>query len=124
MHWRASILGAFSMVVAYQQCSYWLDETVARIKENLTFLRFELERQLPRAKFFDMSATYLAWLDLSAYGVVSVQSRLLQDAKVALIAGPDHSPAGEYADFVRFNFATSQPRIAEAIRRMASVLEG
>jgi cystathionine beta-lyase len=123
MHWRASILGAFSMVIAYQQCSYWIDETVERIKENLTFLRFELEKQLPKAKFFDMSATYLAWLDLSAYGVDNVQSRLLNDAKVALVAGSDHSSDGKYSDFVRFNFATSQPRIAEAVRRMASVLE-
>jgi len=123
MHWRASILGAFSMVIAYQQCSYWIDETVERIKENLTFLRFELEKQLPKAKFFDMSATYLAWLDLSAYGVDNVQSRLLYDAKVALVAGSDHSSDGKYSDFVRFNFATSQTRIAEAVRRMASVLE-
>ncbi|MEY3384270.1 MAG: hypothetical protein RLZZ212_857 [Actinomycetota bacterium] len=123
MHWRASILGAFSMVIAYQQCSYWIDETVERIKENLTFLRFELEKQLPKAKFFDMSATYLAWLDLSAYGVDNVQSRLLNDAKVALVAGSDHSSDGKYSDFVRFNFATSQTRIAEAVRRMASVLE-
>jgi cystathionine beta-lyase len=123
MHWRASILGAFSMVIAYQQCSYWIDETVERIKENLTFLRFELEKQLPKAKFFDMSATYLAWLDLSAYGVDNVQSLLLNDAKVALVAGSDHSSDGKYSDFVRFNFATSQPRIAEAVRRMASVLE-
>jgi cystathionine beta-lyase len=123
MHWRASILGAFSMVIAYQQCSYWIDETVERIKENLTFLRFELEKQLPKAKFLDMSATYLAWLDLSAYGVDNVQSRLLNDAKVALVAGSDHSSDGKYSDFVRFNFATSQTRIAEAVRRMASVLE-
>ena len=123
MHWRASILGAFSMVIAYQQCSYWIDETVERIKENLTFLRFELEKQLPKAKFFDMSATYLAWLDLSAYGVDNVQSLLLNDAKVALVAGSDHSSDGKYSDFVRFNFATSQTRIAEAVRRMASVLE-
>ena len=123
MHWRASILGAFSMVIAYQQCSYWIDETVERIKENLTFLRFELEKQLPKAKFFDMSATYLAWLDLSAYGVDNVQSRLLNDAKVALVAGSDHSSDGKYSDFVRLNFATSQTRIAEAVRRMASVLE-
>ena len=123
MHWRASILGAFSMVIAYKDCSYWIDDTVERIKENLTFLRFELGKQLPRAKFFDMSATYLAWLDLSEYGVENLQSRLLSDAKVALVSGSDHSPDGKYSDFVRFNFATSQPRIAEAIRRMASVLE-
>lgn len=123
MNWRASILGAFSMVTAYMHCDYWINETVERIQQNLTFLRFELEKQLPKAKFFDMSATYLAWLDLSAYGTQNLQSRLLQDGKVAVVAGPDHSPDQKYSDFIRFNFATSQTRIAEAVRRMASVLE-
>ncbi len=124
MNWRASLLGAFSMVEAYTNGEDWLNDTVIKIQENLTFLRFELAKQLPKAKFFDMSATYLAWLDLSAYGLDNLQGRLLQDAKVSVVAGPDHSPDNRYADFVRFNFATSQPRIAEAIRRMAGVLEG
>lgn len=123
MHWRASLLGAFSMVEAYNNGQNWLDETVEVIKENLSFLRFELAKQLPKAKFFDMSATYLAWLDLSAYGLDDLQGRLLRDAKVSVVAGPDHAHDGKYSDFIRFNFATSQPRIAEAIRRMASVLE-
>lgn len=123
MNWRASLLGAFSMVEAYNNGDVWLNETLEIVKQNLNFLRFELEKQLPRAKFFDMSATYLAWLDLSAYGTEDLQGRLLRDAKVAVVSGPEHAPDGKYSDFIRFNFATSQPRIAEAIRRMASVLE-
>ena len=123
MNWRASLLGAFSMVEAYKNGEEWLNQTLETVKQNLTFLRFELAKQLPKAKFFDMSATYLAWLDLSAYGIDDLQGRLLRDAKVAVVAGPDHAPDGKYSDFIRFNFATSQPRIAEAIRRMASVLE-
>ena len=123
MNWRASLLGAFSMVEAYKDGEEWLNQTIETVKQNLTFLRFELAKQLPKAKFFDMSATYLAWLDLSAYGVDDLQGRLLREAKVAVVAGPDHAPDGKYSDFIRFNFATSQPRIAEAIRRMASVLE-
>ncbi len=123
MNWRASLLGAFSMIEAYKDGEEWLNQTIETVKQNLTFLRFELAKQLPKAKFFDMSATYLAWLDLSAYGVDDLQGRLLREAKVAVVAGPDHAPDGKYSDFIRFNFATSQPRIAEAIRRMASVLE-
>lgn len=123
MNWRASLLGAFSMVEAYKNGENWLDETVKIIHENFTFLRFELAKQLPKAKFFDMSATYLAWLDLSAYGLDNLQARLLQDGKVAVVSGPEHSHDGKYQDFIRFNFATSQTRISEAVRRIASVLE-
>ena len=123
MNWRASLLGAFSMVEAYKNGEEWLNQTVQTIQENLTFLRFELAKQMPKAKFFDMSATYLAWLDLSAYGLDNLGGRLLRDAKVSVVVGPDHAPDGKYSEFVRLNFATSQPRIAEAVRRMASVLE-
>jgi cystathionine beta-lyase len=122
LNWRASILGAFTMVSAYNSCEDWLNSTVSRIQENLTFLRFELAKQLPKAKFFDMSATYLAWLDLSAYSSESLVARFLKDGRVAVVPGTDHAADGKYASFVRINFATSQPRISEAIRRMAKVL--
>ena len=123
MNWRASLLGAFSMVEAYENGEIWLDDTVKEIQNNLSLLRFELAKQLPRAKFFDMSATYLAWLDLSAYSLDNLQGRLLQEGKIAVVAGPEHSHDGKYSDFIRLNFATSQPRIAEAVRRLAKVLE-
>lgn len=122
LNWRASILGAFTMVSAYNFCEDWLNSTVSRIQENLSFLRFELTKQLPKAKFFDMSATYLAWLDLSAYSSENLVARFLKDGRVAVVPGTDHAADGKYASFIRFNLATSQPRISEAIRRMAKVL--
>ena len=123
MHWRSSLLGAFSMVTAYKHCGYWIDETNHRLRQNLEHLRAEVARQLPRARMFDHSATYLAWIDLSGYGIDNPQLEILKH-KVAVVPGPDHAPKNEYSQFVRFNFATSKERISEAVARMRLALEG
>ena len=124
MHWRSSLLGAFAMVTAYQNCGYWIEETNQRLQENLEHLRHELKLQLPKAKFFEHHATYLAWIDLAEYGIQNPQQRLLEIGKVAVVPGPEHAPGDEYDSFIRFNFAASQPRITEAVRRIKLALEG
>ena len=123
MHWRSSLLGAFAMVSAFRDCGYWIDETNARLKENLQHLRAEVARQLPKAKMFDHAATYLAWIDLTDYGFENPQQEILKH-KVAVVPGDDHAPRNEYSKFVRFNFATSKERITEAVSRMRLALEG
>ena len=52
-------------------------------------------------------ATYLAWLDVSAYGLGDDPAKvLLDDARVALSSGNDFGEHG--AGFVRLNFATTR----------------
>lgn len=123
MQWRSSILGAFSMVAAYTHGEPWLDETVAKLQDNLAHLHHELAARLPKAKVFEMEATYLAWVDLSEYRVTNPQAVILSEGKVSVVPGQDHG-GDKYQGHIRFNFATSKPRITEAVRRIASVLEG
>ena len=124
MNWRASLLGAHAMVASYRAGSHWLDQTVRQIQENLEHLQHEVSHSLPKAKLFAMEATYLAWVDLSEYGVEDLQGEILREARVGVVAGSDHAPTGEYASFIRFNFATSKARISEAVSRIAALLEG
>lgn len=123
MHWRSSLLGAFAMATAYSQCGYWMEDTKKRLQENLATLRAELERELPKAVVSNVQATYLAWIDLSAYGVDRPAQKILKDGKVAVVAGEEHAPELRYTEFVRFNFGTSKARIVEAVRRMKLGLE-
>ena len=111
------------MATAYQHCGYWIEQTNQRLIENLSFLRKELARELPEIRVSDHRATYLAWLDLSPYSLSDPQAKILREGKVALVPGPDHAPADQYSDFVRFNFATSKERIAEAVRRMKLAIQ-
>ena len=123
MQWRSSILGAFGMVAAFTAGRDWLEQTVEKLQDNLEHLHLEVSRLLPKAKLFEMESTYLAWIDLSEYRIGDPQSVILKEGKVSLVPGQDHG-GEQYKDFVRFNFASSKERITEAVRRMASVLEG
>jgi cysteine-S-conjugate beta-lyase len=123
MHWRTSLTGAFAMATSFTEGVSWMEQTVERLKANREILEQELTKQLPKAKFFNHRATYLAWIDLAEYGIANPQQKILRDGKVAVVPGPDHAPNDEYASFVRFNFATSPERIREAVRRMKLALE-
>jgi len=76
---------------------------------------------LPKAKYTVPNSTYLAWIDLSAYGQEEVAKLLLDKGRVAVSNGVDFGGAGK--DFVRLNLATSKEIMKEAVIRMASVLE-
>ena len=123
MQGRSSILGAFSMVAAYSHGEDWLNETVATLQENLSHLQNEVATHLPRAKLFAMESTYLAWIDLSEYRVENPQQVILDEGKVSVVPGKDHG-GQNYQGYIRLNFATSKARITEAVRRIASALEG
>jgi cysteine-S-conjugate beta-lyase len=123
MQWRSSILGAFAMVTAYERGLPWLQDTVAELQECLAHLRVEIATQLPRAKLMEMESTYLAWIDLTEYRVGDPQKAILDHGRVSVVSGKDHG-GEEYSGYVRLNFATSKPRISEAVRRMALVFEG
>ena len=124
MQWRSSILGAHAMAAAYESGTPWLDETVNTLQENLEHLRHEVATRLPKAKMFQMEATYLAWIDLEAYRISDLANTILSEAKVSVNAGPDHSPQDDFQGFIRFNFASSKPRITEAVRRISELCEG
>jgi cystathionine beta-lyase len=124
MNWRASLLGAFSMVSAFSDCVPWLNETVATIQDRLQLLRSEVAAKLPKAKMFDMESTYLVWIDLSGYELDRAAAKILAEAKVAMVPGEDHSANGDYGQYVRFNIATSEARVVAAVDRIAARLEG
>ena len=100
MQWRSSILGANAMVAAYESGTPWLDETVNTLQENLEHLRHEVATRLPKAKMFQMEATYLAWIDLEAYRIPDLAKTILSEAKVSVNAGPDHSPQDDFEGFI------------------------
>jgi bifunctional pyridoxal-dependent enzyme with beta-cystathionase and maltose regulon repressor activities len=62
---------------------------------------------------------YLAWLDFSNVDVTT--ARIFDEAKVALVPGPDMG--GEaYDRWARLNFGTSKEIITEGLERIARIL--
>ena len=119
--WRTSLLGVWASIAAYNQGEPWLKAVLKNIDDNRHYLAKLLKKHLPKAKYTVPNSTYLAWIDLSAYGQEEVAKLLLDKGRVAVSNGVDFGGAGK--DFVRLNLATSKEIIKDAVIRMASVLE-
>ena len=100
----------------------WLADTLDYLRGNRGYLTSFLRARLPRVGYAPPEATYLAWLDLRAYGFPDPAAFLLETARLGLNAGPTFGPGLE--GFVRLNFATSRGILEEALNRMAEALDG
>lgn len=114
--------GAEATLACWTHGDGWLAET----RDHLTAMRDHavgrFAAELPGARFAIPEATYLLWIDLSAYGLGDDPAKvLLDEARVALSSGNDFGKHG--AGFVRLNFATTQPILDEVIDRIRARLE-
>jgi len=115
-----SPLGVVAAVAAYQDGDAWLAALLARLDRLRTLLGALLATELPRARMRRVEATYLAWLDLRAYGHEQPAAVVRERAKVVLSAGDEYHPG--LAGHVRLNFATSEARLTEIVGRMGAAL--
>jgi cystathionine beta-lyase len=115
-----SILGVVAAVAAYTHGDPWLAALVERLDQQRTLLGELLAEHLPEARMRPLEGTYLAWLDLRAYGHADPAAVALTRGRVKLAPGHDYHPGLD--GHVRLNIATSPDRLAEIIRRMASAL--
>lgn len=75
--------------------------------------------QRPRARgpLRPLEATYLAWLDASAYGHDDAAAVALEHGRVMVSAGHTYAPGS--TGQVRLNIATSPARLTEIVERLA-----
>ena len=119
--WRASILGGWASVVAYNDGQAWLDSVMKNLDANRHYLERLVKKYLPKAKYSIPRSTYLAWIDLRAYELEKPADILHEKARIALSHGEDFGTPG--IGHVRLNFATSKANLKAAIKRIAEVLE-
>lgn len=120
-HYRASLLGAFATVAAFQEGEPWLNELMTQLDFNRKLVFDLVAEKLPKAKTHLPHCSYLAWIDFSAYGIGDDPAGyLLENAKVAFV--PGFRFGEKFAGYIRLNFATSPEIITEAINRVAKAL--
>jgi len=116
-----SIPGALASLSAWTEGRAWLDGTRSYLTARRDQLATRLAAEAPDVGLAIPEATYLAWLDLTAFELGSDPSRtLLEQGSVALNPGTDFGADG--AGFVRLNFATSAEILDEIIDRLVGVL--
>ncbi len=117
-------VGTFGLIAseaAYDGGVGWFDEVLGRLQANRDLLTKLVGEYLPGSVFAPPQGTYLAWVDLSPYGLGDPTRFLLEVARVAVTAG---APFGTGADqFVRFNFATDPDLVVEMMERIGSAIE-
>lgn len=115
-----SPLGEVAAVAAYRDGDGWLAALVSRLADQRSLLQRLLAELLPQARMRPLEATYLAWLDLRAYGADDPAAVALDKGRVHVEAGHRYQPG--LAGHVRVNLGTSPDRLAEILRRLAAAL--
>ena len=115
-----SPIGVVASIAAYTECDDWLAALRARLSAQRDLLVELLAEHLPDARMRPLEATYLAWIDLRAYGHDDPAAVALEHGRVRLSPGRDYQP--DLRGHVRLNIATSPDRLTEIVRRMAKAL--
>ncbi len=115
-----SPLGVVAAIAAYTDCDDWLDALRARLSSQRDLLVELLAEHLPEARMRPLEATYLAWIDLRAYGHDDPATIALERGRVRLSPGSDYH--ADLPGHARLNIATSPDRLTEIVRRMEKAL--
>jgi len=114
--------GTLAAIAAYRDGRSWLADVIGILDANRGLLRELIAVEMPAAWFGPPEASYLAWIDLTAYELGDDPAvALLERAKVALSGGPMFGDAGR--GFARLNFATSPAILREIVGRIAAVVQ-
>ena len=109
------------MASAYEQGSEWLAQALTYIEANIEWACDFLNQHLPNIKVMRPEASYLIWLDCSAYGQ---DNQTLYDqlraAKVELSAGIQYGDEGHLK--MRLNVACPRALLMEGLNRMYTAL--
>ena len=113
--------GAEATLAAWTRGGPWLEATRDHLTAQRDHLASRLSDELPEVRFSLPEATYLAWLDFRGLELGEDPARwLLENARVALSAGPDFGAHGR--GFARLNFATSRKILDEIVDRVVTAL--
>jgi len=108
---------------AYRDGEAWLDALREYLDGNFAFMRHYLSGVLPEARFRVPQATYLAWVDLSAYFDESINLTrfFLEHAGLILEGGEMFIENG--AQCVRLNLACPRTVLEDALARFAIAVD-
>lgn len=108
---------------AYEHGDAWLDGLMTYLAGNRDHLMAMVAEHLPRAVLSPMTATYLGWMDLTAYGFTGEElERRTAASGVVFTGGNFFGTGGE--GFLRINIGCPRRYITEGVLRLKKALEG
>jgi cystathionine beta-lyase len=117
-------INTFGMIgtqAAYQHGEQWLMDLLAYIEKNIQFTLNFLDQHLPNIYYMKPEATYLIWLDFSAYQLTNSQlnKKMIEEAGVVLNSGIPFGSRGD--QHMRLNVACPRSILETALQRIAQV---
>lgn len=108
---------------AYQHGAEWLEALKKYLDKNFEYLKEVLDKQLPKTNYHIPDATYLAWIDVSAYVPKDVDLTLwfAQEAGILLESGSQFVADGD--GYIRLNLACPKAILKECLDAMVKVLK-
>ena len=119
----ANPLSLAAAQAAYEKGEPWLTELKLYLDENFRYAEDYLGAELPKAVFSEREATYLAWVNLSAYFAPEEDLPLFFANHAGVILEGESSFVQNGNGFVRLNLAAPKAVIAEGLRRMAEAVK-
>lgn len=117
----ASNPGLVANTAAYEDGGPWLNDVLAYLDRNRTWLAEAVPRLLPRISYREPEGTYLAWLDCTEEDLGERPATWFREqAGVMLGDGADCGRAG--AGCVRLNLATPLPVLTQLVQRLSDAL--
>ena len=107
---------------AYDRSEDWLDELRDYLDGNFVLMKQLLDERLPKAVFSIPQGTYLAWVDLSGYGLSEQElKKRISQAGVFVQFGEDFVDNADC--FMRVNLASPRSVVREGLERICNVLK-
>ena len=127
--WQNRPLGAVNPVGmaaaqgVYENGDEWLYDLRTYLDDNFALLQENLQTKLPQAVFKIPDATYLGWVDLSAYFPPSTNlTRFFLEEAGVLVEGGEMFVA-DGGTCIRVNVACPQARLQEGLDRMIQAIQ-
>jgi len=109
-------------IAAYDRSEDWLEELRGYLDGSFAMMKALLDERLPKAKFAIAEGTYLAWVDLSGYGLSEQElKKRISQAGVFVQFGEDFVDNADCC--MRVNLASPRSIVREGLERICSVLE-
>lgn len=107
---------------AYLYCAPWVDAMCAYMDANFALVDETVKTRLKRARFTPAEGTYVAWLDLSGYGLSDEELKKRISA-AGLFIQFSKSFVGAKPGFARINIAAPRSVVQKGMDILVSVLE-
>jgi cystathionine beta-lyase len=113
-----NMFGAEALKTAYQYGEPWLEELLDYIRGNIEYVLDFVKNNMSEVCIHTPEATYLMWLDFSAWGMSDARLRkfIIEEAGLGLNYGPTFGTQGQ--NFHRLNVASPRSIIEKAMNQL------